>query len=155
MIPALVEQHLRKCHDGFEHHVHGTAMSAQELAAAEHVSGYGVAKPVVVRIDGEPAIAVVAAAQRLQLDELRRASGGTVELVSEWEFAPWFPSCELGAAPPLSIFGLPIVVDASLALNEKLVMAAGTHDDAVVLDTSRWCDCEDVQPIVGLGAHVH
>jgi Ala-tRNA(Pro) deacylase len=98
---------------------------------------------------------VIAAAQRLQLGALAKAAGSPVELVPEWEFVEGYPACELGAEPPLAIFGLPIVVDAALALNDKLVMQAGTHDDAVVVDTDRWLDCEDAQAIVGLGAPLH
>lgn len=151
MIPAIVEAHLLRCHPGFEHHLHRTALAAQRLAEAEHVSGHVVAKPVIVRVGGERAIAVVAATQVVDLDVLEAASGKTVELVEEWEFVEWFPSCELGAEPPLAVFGMPIYADAAIALTSRLVMQAGTHDDAVVIDTSSWVDCEDVRTVVGLG----
>jgi Ala-tRNA(Pro) deacylase len=155
MIPSRVEAHLRQCHSGFEHHLHRTAWSAQELAEAEHVSGHLVAKPVVVRIGGDPTMLVVSAAQRVDLDALEMAVGQPVELVPEWEFVEWFPSCEQGAEPPFAMFGLPIVVDFALAMSDKLVVPAGTHDDAVVIDTERWLDCEDVQTLVGLGVPLH
>ena len=45
MIPAMIETHLRERHSVYEHHRHAVAMSAQELAAAEHVTGY--------RVDGD------------------------------------------------------------------------------------------------------
>lgn len=155
MIPAAIEAHLRACHGGFEHHLHPTAVTAQRLAAAEHVSGHCVAKPVVVRIGGAPAIAVVSAAQRVNLAALEEATGSRVELVPESESVEWFPACEVGAEPPLAIFGLPIIVDTALALTDRIVMQAGTHDDAVVVDTDRWIDCENVRSIVGLGTPMH
>jgi Ala-tRNA(Pro) deacylase len=155
MIPAVIEAHLRQCHPGFEHHLHRTALTAQERAAAEHVSGYRVAKPVIVRIGGDPAIAVVSAAQHVDLGALEKASGSRVDLVPEWEFVEWFPPCEMGAEPPLAMFGLPIVADLALALSDKIVLPAGTYDDAVVVDTDRWIDCENVQAIVGLGTQLH
>jgi Ala-tRNA(Pro) deacylase len=151
MIPANIEGHLRVCHAGFEHHLHRPAMTAQGLAAAEHVSGYLVVKPIVVRIGGYPAIAVVSAAQRLNLGALEEVTGSAVELVPEWEFREWFPACDPGAAPPLAMFGLPIIIDASLALTNRLVMPAGTHHDAIIVDTDRWVDCENVRAVVGLG----
>jgi prolyl-tRNA editing enzyme YbaK/EbsC (Cys-tRNA(Pro) deacylase) len=155
MIPGPVEEHLCECHPGFEHHLHRTAWSGQALAAAEHVSGYAVAKPVIARIGGEPFMLVVSAAQRVDVAALEGATGKRVELVPEWEFVEWFPACEQGAEPPFAIFGLPIIADLALALRDRVLMPAGTHDDSVVLDTSRWIDCEDVQAMPGLGAPLH
>lgn len=155
MIPVNVEGHLRDCHAGYEHHLHRSAPTAQGLAHVEHVSGHFVAKPIIVRIGGEPAIAVVSAAQRVNLHALEEVSGRSVELVPETEFRDWFPSCDAGAVPPLGIFGMPILVDATLALTDRLVMPAGTHEDAVVVDTDRWTRCEDVQTVVGLGIPMH
>jgi Ala-tRNA(Pro) deacylase len=126
-------------------------MSAQELAAAEHVSGHRVAKPVVVSLDGLLAFAVVAAADRVSLAALEEATGRPTELVPESEFSPRFQPCEAGAEPPLAMFGVPIFVDESLLKEKKLVMPGGTHEDAIVLDTGEWMRCEGVTPIAGLG----
>jgi Ala-tRNA(Pro) deacylase len=155
MIPAPVEAHLRECHAGFEHHPHRSAVSAQELAQVEHVSGFRVAKPVVVRIDGDPAIVVVSAAEHVRFGALEETTGRRVELVPEWELAALFPACELGAEPPLALFGLPILVDETLARAERILMPAGTHEDAVVVDTARWLQCEHVYTVPGLGAPLH
>lgn len=152
MIPSLIESHLRSHHGGFEHHTHASAMTAQELAAAEHVSGYRVAKPVVVKLDGSLAIAVVAAPDRVSLGVLEEATGASAELVPEAEFAGRFVPCEAGAEPALSLFGLPIFADERLMHESRLVMPAGTHEDAVVLDTHEWMRCEKVQTIANLGA---
>ena len=67
----------------------------------------------------------------------------------------WFPFCELGAEPPLALFGLPIVIDAALANEERIVFPAGAHGDAVEVDTSEWLECENVQTLPGLGAPLH
>lgn len=151
MIPAMIELHLRERHPQFEHHPHRIAMTAQELAAADHVTGYRVAKPVVVKLDGRPAIAVVAATDRVSLGTLEEATATTVELVPETEFASMFQPCEAGAEPPLSVFGVPIFVDERLLHERRLLMPAGTHEDAVLLDTHEWLRCEHVQPIANLG----
>jgi Ala-tRNA(Pro) deacylase len=151
MIPAMIQAHLRLKHQGFEHHVHPAVMTAQELAAAEHVSGRRVAKPVVIRMDGDLALAVVAATERLNLAALEEATGLTAELVGEKEFAPRFAPCDRGAEPPLALFGVPIFMDSKLEQVQALLMPAGTHEDAVLLDTHEWMACETVQPVVNLG----
>ncbi len=155
MIPTMVEAHLRLKHQGFEHHVHPAAMTAQELAAREHVSGRRVAKPVVIRRDGKLALAVVAASERLNLAALEEATGLPVELVGERDFASRFEPCERGAEPPLALFGVPIFMDSKLERERTLMMPAGSHEDAVLLDTHEWMVCERVQPVANLGVEIH
>ncbi|HUL60811.1 MAG TPA: YbaK/EbsC family protein [Anaeromyxobacteraceae bacterium] len=151
MIPALVEAVLQTRYPGFEHRAHATAVTAQGLAAATHVSGRRVAKVVALRVDGELALAVIAATDRLNLAPLEEAIGARAELASEPEFSGRFWPCDAGAAPPLSMFGAPIFVDHKLMREQTLLMPAGTHEDAVALDTGAWAWGEHVQPIVGLG----
>jgi Ala-tRNA(Pro) deacylase len=151
MIPAMIETHLRDHHLAFEHHRHTVAMTAQELAASEHVSGYRVAKPVVVKLDGKLALAVVAATDKVALGTLEEATASTAELVAERDFMERFSPCEAGAEPPLALFGLPIFVDEKLLHEKKLLMPGGTHEDAIALDTHDWIVREEVQPIANLG----
>jgi len=151
MIPSMIEAHLRLKHQGFEHHVHPAVMTAQDLAATEHVSGRRVAKPVVIKMAGSLALAVIAASERLNMAALEEATGLPVELVGESEFAPSFAPCERGAEPPLALFGLPIFMDLKLEQERTLLMPAGTHEDAVLLDTREWMACERAQPVFNLG----
>jgi Ala-tRNA(Pro) deacylase len=151
MIPAMIETHLREHHRVYEHHRHTVAMTAQELAASEHVSGYRVAKPVVVKLDGKLAIAVVAATDQVALGTLEEATAAGAELVPESDFIDRFRPCEVGSEPPLALFGLPIFVDEKLLHEKRLLMPAGTHEDAIALDTHEWIRCEEVQPIANLG----
>jgi len=154
MIPSTVEAYLRRQHSGFAHHVHPVAMTAQERAHADHVTGRRVAKPVIVRLGGKLVIAVVRATDRLNLAALEEATGDRAELVGERDFAERFAPCELGAEPPLALFGLPIFVDERLERVPTLVMPAGTHQDAVELDTNAWMRGEHAQPIASLGIPV-
>jgi Ala-tRNA(Pro) deacylase len=153
MIPSMIEAHLRQKHQGFEHHVHPAVMTAQELAASEHVAGRRVAKPVVIRMAGKLALAVVAASERLNLAALEEATGQSAQLVEEDEFAAQFEPCERGSEPPLAIFGAPIFMDSKLEGEPMLLMPAGTHRDAVLLDTHEWMACERAQPVLNLGLH--
>ncbi len=152
MIPSPIENYLREHRLSYEHHVHPRAVPAQELAAAEHVSGSRVAKPVVVSLDGSLAIAVVSANQRVDLAALARATRvRDAKLVAEPDFAGRFEPCEAGAEPPLGVFGLPIYVDAELSREPFLVMRGGTHEDSISVETRAWMKAEQVRPVAGLG----
>ena len=153
MIPAPIEKYLADHHLSFAHHVHPRAVAAQKFAAAEHVSGYRVAKPVVVSLDGWLALAVVPAHRRVDLEVLARAAdAGDVKLVAEPAFGERFWPCEEGAEPPLAMFGMPIYVDEGLSREPFLVMRAGTHEDAMLVSTRDWIKSEGARPVNGLAS---
>ena len=155
MIPERIDRYLRQHELPYTHSTHVRAVSAQRLAAAEHVSGDRLAKPVVVTVDGQLALAVVAATQRVDTEELRRALGARrVEIAPETSFEGRFTPCEIGAEPPLGLFGLPIYVDAALARAHRLVMRGGTHEDTIELDTEAWLRSEGATPVAQLGRWV-
>jgi Ala-tRNA(Pro) deacylase len=156
MIPTMIDSYLRDHRVQFEHHVHGRAVTAQRLAAAEHVPGARIAKSVVVSVDGRLAIAVVSALQYVDAEALRAAlRAREVHLVPEDRFAERFWPCEAGAEPPLSLFGVPIYVDAELAREPWLLMRGGTHEDAIRVDTDEWLLSEQARIVERLGTRVH
>ena len=69
------------------------------------------------------------------------------EPIFERRFAP----CEVGAEPPLRLFGMPLYVDAALARARRIMMRGGTHEDAIELDTEAWLRSEGATPIEHLG----
>jgi Ala-tRNA(Pro) deacylase len=155
MIPERIDLYLKEHHLPYTHSTHVRAVSAQRFAAAEHVSGDRIAKPVVVTVDGELALAVVSATQRVDTEELRRALGArSVELAAEPAFEGRFSPCEVGAEPPLGLFGMPLYVDAALARARRIVMRGGTHEDAIELDTEAWLRSEGATPVTDLGRWV-
>ena len=152
MIPPLIDAYLQEHRLRFQRFVHGRAVDAQRLAAAEHVPGARVAKVVVVSVDGKLSLAVVAAVHHVDVEALRVVLGASeVHLVPEGRFAERFWPCEAGAEPPLSLFGLPIYVDAALARQPWLLMRGGTHEDAIRLDTDDWLLSERARILDGLG----
>jgi Ala-tRNA(Pro) deacylase len=152
MIPDRIDQYLKQKHPGCEHTAHMRAVAAQRVAAAEHVTGERVAKTVVVSLDGEPVLAVVAADRKVDLGALALATGATkADLVPEAEFTALFEPCEAGAEPPLGMFGMRIYVDRALAHEPWLVMRGGTHEDAIRMRTDEWLDVENVRVVPGLG----
>ena len=156
MIPPMIDTYLREHRLRFEHHVHRRVIPAQRLAAAEHVTGARVAKVVVVSVDGNLALAVVPAPAHADPAALCQAlHAHEVKVVTEDSFADVFWPCEVGAEPPLSVFGLPIYVDADLARQPRLLMRAGTHEDSILVDTDDWLVSERVRIVKDLGLALH
>lgn len=152
MIPEPIDRYLRQHHPGCAFTTHARAVAAQRFAAAEHVTGARVAKPVVVKLDGQLALAVVSANQRVDLDTLRHAAGARrAALAEEADFSGLFEPCEAGAEPPLGLFGLRIFVDEALTREPWVAMRAGTHEDAVRLRTDEWLREDRVTPVGQLG----
>ena len=112
---------------------HSRAYTAQEVAAAAHVSGKEMAKTVVTKIDGKPALVVLPAGEKVNLDQLRADTGAhDVALATELEFESLFPGCELGAMPPFgNLFGLDTYVTKSLAEDDEIAFNAGTHTELI------------------------
>lgn len=133
MIPASIQHYLQRNRVLYERYWHPRAVTAQELAQVLHVSGWRVAKSVIVMADRQPWIFVVPAAGTLDLTRVRELLGArTVRLASEREFRDRFPDCEVGAEPPFGeLYGLPVAVDETLSLTEHLLFRAGSHEEAV------------------------
>jgi Ala-tRNA(Pro) deacylase len=112
---------------------HSRAYTAQEIAAAAHVSGKEMAKTVVTKFDGKPALVVLPAREKVDLEQLRESTGARdVELATEQEFASLFPGCELGAMPPFgNLYGLDTYVTKSLAADEEIAFNAGNHTEVI------------------------
>ena len=118
---------------------HSLAYTAQGVAALAHVSGKKLAKTVIVKIDGILAMAVIAASEHVDLDQLRTLSGAkTIAIASEREFKDAFPDCETGAMPPFgNLYDMPVYADLGLSENEEITFSAGTHRELVRM---RWDD---------------
>jgi Ala-tRNA(Pro) deacylase len=132
-IAARLEVLLEESGVGYEVIDHPPAFTAQEEAAASHVPGRSWAKTVEVMLDGSPAICVIPATRRLDLDRLREISGAErVELATEGELAGLFPDCDLGAMPPFgNLYGQPTFVDERLRESERISFHAGDHRSAI------------------------
>jgi Ala-tRNA(Pro) deacylase len=114
---------------------HDRAYTAQELAAAEHVPGRTVIKPVVVRADGQWVMCALPASYKVDLGELAsQLLAERVELVTESELRSRVNDCECGAEPPIGLlYGMPTLMDESLVRDTHVIFQAGTHVDAVVM----------------------
>jgi len=133
----------------FKSHKHPVAYTAQEIAAALHVSGRQLAKCVVVKTDKGLRLAVLPAVQLVDLKKLKSIlRAKSLTLAREPDFKQQFPDVEVGA---MSVFGnlydIPVFVDKSLTTAEEIVCNAGTHTETIAL---RYRDFEKlVKPRVG------
>jgi Ala-tRNA(Pro) deacylase len=115
--------------------VHSTAYTAQEVAASVHITGRELAKTVIVRLDGEMAMAVLPANRKIVLQDLREVTGSDqVKFVAEEDFKKAFPDCETGAMPPFgNLYGMEVYVAGALGENETIAFNAGSHTEVIKL----------------------
>jgi len=128
---------------------HSAAYTAQEIASLAHVRGKELAKTVIVNMDGKPAMAVLPAAYKVDLNRLRLAAGAEiVGLASEAEFKDLFPDCETGAMPPFgNLYSMAVFVEESLTQDDEIAFNAGSHRELIRLAYKDFAQL--VQPGVG------
>ena len=150
-----VEKYLKEKGVPYEVIPHEQAFTAQEVAAAEHITGEEVAKVVIVKADDAFAMCVLPATYVLDMKRAKKALGAkSVRLATEEEIGGLFPDCEVGAMPPFGAeYNLPVYVEEHLAADEQVLIPAGTHEDSVLL---AWADYERLaQPkVASFGTHV-
>ncbi len=135
VIPAKLIEFLNQNKVRYEVLHHPEAFTAQELAAIEHVKGKCHAKVVMVKVNGDPLMAVLPSDHRLDLEKINKATGKRATLAREEEFKPLFPDCAVGSMPPLGVlYHVATYVDKSLTQQEIIVFEAGTHTDAIKMN---------------------
>ena len=119
---------------------HSTAYTAQELAAAEHVSGKRVIKPVIIQADGQFMMCALPACYRVDLNELKsQLMVEDVRLADEATVRGLFGDCEPGAEPPIGrMYGMTTLMDESLSNGNHVMFQAGTHQDAVEMSLAEY-----------------
>jgi Ala-tRNA(Pro) deacylase len=129
---ALTE-HLKSNHVKFTNINHSPAFTAQEVAAAAHVSGKQFAKTVIVKIGGQLAMVVLPANDHINFADLKAATGiSDIDLASESEFKSRFPECEVGAMPPFgNLYGMSVYVSNHLSGIDQIIFNAGSHSELV------------------------
>ena len=125
---------------------HSLAFTGLEIAKSAHVPTKILAKTVILKIDGEPAMMVLPAAYQIDMENLSQAlRGSSIELATEQEFFTLFPDCEVGAMPPFgNLYDMKVYVAERLTENEDIVFNAGSHSEVIQM---AYQDYEDlVQP---------
>jgi Ala-tRNA(Pro) deacylase len=119
---------------------HPLAYTAREVASVEHLPNREVAKTVIVCGDDGYHMVVVPASKLVDFQEVRLTLGFShARLATEDEIARLFPDCDLGAMPPFgNLYGMPVFLDSSLAVEETIAFNAGTHRDVVHMHTDEY-----------------
>jgi len=146
---------LKKSKVRFELRHHPARYTAQEVAAAEHITGEEVAKVVVVRAGDAFAMCVLPATYVLDMRKVAKLVGpGKTRLATEDEIAGLFPDSDVGAMPPFGKqYELPLFVEKRLAEDEEILIPAGTHEDSILM---AWADYERLaEPkVASFGKHI-
>jgi Ala-tRNA(Pro) deacylase len=123
----LAEQRVR-----FETIVHAPAFTAQQRAKHLHIPGRQVAKCVLLRAPGGLVLAVLPATHQIDTNRLERELGGPVRLADDAEMAQVFRDCEWGVVLPFgTLYGLPTLLEDSLAADDMIVFESNTHVEAI------------------------
>ncbi|XXF77898.1 YbaK/EbsC family protein [Myxococcaceae bacterium GXIMD 01537] len=150
MIPQTILDYLERNEVNFQRREHLRAITAQALAATLHVSGFRVAKSVILKCsDGSLCIAVCGAPDTVDMEQLADQLGmDHVRLAEESEFSDRFPDCELGAEPPFGkLYGMQVIIDESLRDAGPLLFRAGSHEEAIEMSFQEFAELES--PRVG------
>lgn len=113
--------------------VHSPAFTAQEVAASAHIPGREMVKTVMIKIEGEMAMAVLPCNRKVVMQDLRELTGcDDVKLASEAEFQNLFPDCDVGAMPPFgNLYGMEVYAAPILEADEHIAFNAGTHTEVI------------------------
>ena len=116
-------------------HPHTTTTLAS--ARASHISGYEMAKSVILEDEQGYVMAVVPATEHVKIREINQLLNRHLGLATESELGQLFNDCELGAIPPVGqAYGMETVVDSSLDDCEDVYFEAGNHEDLIHVNCS-------------------
>ena len=124
---------------------HPPVYTAQEIAAAQHVSGRQLAKSVLVKTNQGVVLAVLPAVARVNLGALKRALRATqATIAKETDIRKAFPDLEVGAMSPFGqLYQVPVILDTALEAAGDIVFNAGSHTDTIRMA------CRDVIRLTG------
>ena len=142
-------EYLNRQHCDYKVTEHKPVYTADQLATVEHISGREVAKPVVVRADGNFYLCVLPADRKLDLYALQKhLKAKNARLANEHEMESLFVDTELGAEPPLgNLYNLPTLMDKSLNKDKQIVFLAGSHERSVWMSMKEYRKLAN--PVIG------
>jgi Ala-tRNA(Pro) deacylase len=131
----ILRKYLRENRVEYSLITHPVAFTAQEVAHAVRVTGYELAKVVVLHSGGTEIMAVLPAPLMVDVEALREFTGiPDLVLESEESFTRLFPDAERGAMHPFgNLYGLPVWVEASLEKCGEIVFNACTHRETITM----------------------
>jgi Ala-tRNA(Pro) deacylase len=116
----------------FEPLIHPPAYTAQKRAKYLGVPGKQVAKSVLLVGPQGYVLAVLPATHQVDQSAVARELGGPIRLAMDEEVGQVFRDCEWGVVAPFgTLYGVPTILDESLAPDSWIVFEANTHAEAI------------------------
>ncbi len=150
-----VTDYLENHNVSYHSYNHPPAVTAQEIAQSAHIPGTLLAKTVIVNGDGNLAMAVLPANQKINPQKLQDIMGAKqLRIAGEYEFRDRFPHCETGGMPPLGdLYGMKVYMERGRMNDDWIAFNAGTHTEVIKMDTGVFRRL--VQPVVCSFGEVH
>jgi Ala-tRNA(Pro) deacylase len=127
-----VSEYLSDQHIAFEEMVHPPAFTSEKLAKSLHISGRQVMKSILLKGPQGFFLAVLPAAQLIDLPRLNMHFVGTVRLAAVEELSERFTDCEWGALMPFGqLYGLKTILESTIQLDAEIVFEAQRHAVAI------------------------
>ena len=116
--------------------MHSLAFTSVEIAKHSHIPSKEMAKTVILKVDGELAMAVVPATIKVDIELLKDAlDSDNITLATEPEFTKRFPDCEVGAMPPFgNLYDMNVFVDEDLTEDREIAFNAGSHLEVIKMN---------------------
>jgi Ala-tRNA(Pro) deacylase len=138
-----VSQYLSDQHIAFEEMVHPPAYTSQKLARFLHISGRQVVKSILLKGPGGFFLAVLPAAQLIDLHRLSAEMGSPIRLATVEELYGRFPDCEWGALMPFGrLYGMATILEATIPLDATIVFEAQRHAVAIKMQCGDYVHLE-------------
>ncbi len=133
----------------FEEVLHAPAFTSQKLARSLHISGRRVVKSVLLKGPKSFVVAVLPAAQIIELGKLGGFFGGPVRLATVQELNEQFLDCEWGVAMPFGrLYGLGTILEARIPLDATIVFEAQLHAVAIKMQCRDFARLERPERLV-------
>jgi Ala-tRNA(Pro) deacylase len=128
-----LKQYLDQHHIPYEKVHHAYSEGATQSAIASHVPLAQMAKAVILeRDDGKSIMAVLPAADKVDLKRLNYLTHSEVQLTPEHTLGKWFDDCDPGAIPALGeAYSLDTLVDDEVLGMADVYMESGDHRDLI------------------------
>ncbi len=112
---------------------HSLAFTAIDIAKSAHIPIKVMAKTVIIKIASKPAMVVLPAAFKMDLEILQEALNVEgIKLATEQEFSSLFPDCEVGAMPPFgNLYEMDVFVAESISEQDEIAFNAGSHSEVI------------------------
>lgn len=136
-IPQKIIKFLEKNKIKYQTIKHRTVYTAFDKSQTLKVPQKIIAKVLVLKMDGNLAIVLIAANKNLDLKSLKKvAKIKKIEFVSEKIIKNKFKGIKVGAIPPLgNLWQVPTFIDRSLTKEKEIIFSGGNYNFSIKVKT--------------------